>query len=150
LTRFAAVALRDYGVDVQAMPGSGAAGGLGAGLVLIAGATIEPGFDLVARAVRLAERVAAADLVITGEGRLDSQTPFGKTAAGVARLARKSGKPVGVVAGTVRDDFDASGGLFDAVVAAAPQGMTEDASIERAPDLVREAAATLVGRLRRV
>jgi glycerate kinase len=150
LTRFAAVALRDYGVDVQAMPGSGAAGGLGAGLVLIAGATIEPGFDLVARAVRLAERVAAADLVITGEGRLDSQTPFGKTAAGVARLARKSGKPVGVVAGTVRDDFDASGGLFDAVVAAAPQGMAEDAAIERAPDLVREAAATLVGRLRRV
>jgi glycerate kinase len=142
LARFADVALRDSGVDLRAMPGSGAAGGLGAGLVLVARATIEPGFDIVADAVRLADRIAVADVVITGEGRLDNQTAFGKTASGVARVARRHGKPIGVVAGTIREDFDA-GALFDAVVAASPEGMAEDEAIARAPELVAAAASRL-------
>jgi glycerate kinase len=147
LSHFADVALRDHGIDLRAMPGSGAAGGLGAGLVLVAGATIKPGFDIVAQAVGLADRIAAADVVITGEGRLDSQTAFGKTAAGVSRIARQLGTPVGVVAGTVKADFDPGAGLFDAVVAASPEGMPEDEAIARAPELVAAAASRIMSDL---
>src|SRR5207245_2953317 len=70
---------RDLGVPVLDLPGGGAAGGLGAGLVGFLGARLRPGFEIVAEAVELDRHIAAADLVITGEGRLDSQTPFGKT-----------------------------------------------------------------------
>lgn len=119
LAHFAAVLHRETGVDVAAMPGSGAAGGLPAALVALVGATIEPGFDLVAGVVGLESAVAESDVVITGEGRLDGQTRYGKTAAGVARLARQQGKPVGAVVGHVdgsyglTDEFDATEQLVD-------------------------------------
>src|SRR5207248_7542728 len=87
LQQFADVVQRQFAINLQAMPGSGAAGGLGSGLVVAAGARIEPGFPIVAEATDLEDNIAAADIVITGEGRLDEQTPYGKTAAGVARIA---------------------------------------------------------------
>src|SRR5439155_24275785 len=68
LGHFAAVTHRDLGVDVRAMPGAGAAGGLGAGLIAFLGAHLRPGFDVVKEAVGLEERLDGADLVITGEG----------------------------------------------------------------------------------
>jgi glycerate 2-kinase len=144
LRRFAEVARAQCGIDLLSMPGGGAAGGIGAGLRVIGDATIEPGFDLVADAVGLEARIAAADCVITGEGRLDGQTAFGKTAAGVAGLARAHGKPTGIIAGTVRGDFDAAHSPFDAVESAAPAGMAVDEAMRRAPQLVREAAARLM------
>ena len=112
---FARIAARDCGVDVLEMAGGGAAGGLAAGLVACAGATIEPGFDVVAEATGLEAKIAAADLVVTGEGRLDAQTAYGKTASGVAALARRHGKRVAVIAGSVDAGYDASGGAFDLV-----------------------------------
>jgi glycerate kinase len=88
------------GVDVTELPGAGAAGGLAGGLATL-GARLVPGFGLVAEAVGLADRAAAADLVITGEGRLDSTSWSGKVVGGVVGLAGRTGVPVLVVAGTV-------------------------------------------------
>ena len=101
LLHFAEIVRRDCGVDVLTLRGGGAAGGLAAGLVAVGGATIEPGFDIVAEATGLEAKIATADAVITGEGRLDAQTAYGKTASGVAALARKHGKRVCVIAGSV-------------------------------------------------
>lgn len=144
LARFAEVVLRDAGIDLLTMPGGGAAGGLGAGLATVAGATIEPGFAIVAEAVGLDQRIAAADFVITGEGRLDAQTAFGKTAAGVAQMARAHGKRVGVIAGSVRADFDPAGALFDAIVSATPPGVAVEEAMRDARSLVREAAVRII------
>ena len=109
LERLAQVYVRDYGVDVRPIPGSGAAGGLAGGLAA-AGATLVPGFDVVADALGLAERVAAADLVVTGEGLLDAESFEGKAVGGVLELAADAGVPVLVVAGEVYDD-ELPGGL---------------------------------------
>ena len=88
LAHFAAIVERDLGVAIKDLPGSGAAGGLGGGLVAFAGGKLEPGIKLVIEAVKLAERLENADLCLTGEGAIDAQSAFGKTAVGVARLAR--------------------------------------------------------------
>ncbi len=106
LRRYADVIERDLGVSVAEVPGAGAAGGLGAGLIAFLGATIRPGIDVIAEAVGLAERIRGADLVLTGEGRLDGQTAFGKTVAGVARIAGAEGVPVIVVPGTLGDGWE--------------------------------------------
>jgi glycerate kinase len=99
LLRYAAVLRRALGVDVAAMPGAGAAGGLAAGLVAFLGARIVSGFDIVAEATGLIARIEAADLVITGEGRFDSQSLQGKTTGRLLELARDAGKPCVVFAG---------------------------------------------------
>ncbi len=144
LLRFAEGVRRDFGIDLLAMPGSGAAGGLGAGLVVAAGATIEPGFPIVAEAVRLDARIAAADVVITGEGRLDAQTAYGKVAAGVAAMARRHGKRVIVVAGHVDAGFAPDPGMFTSVAVATPADMALDEAMRRAGELVRAATARAV------
>jgi glycerate kinase len=146
LTRFAAVARRDCGVDVAAVEGSGAAGGLGAGLMALCAATIESGFDLVAQLVRLRDRIAAADVVLTGEGRLDEQTSYGKTVAGVCRLAREAGRPVGVIAGSVAVSSGAAPHC-DGIEQLAAPGEDEQRAMTLAGPLLRAAAAQLVRRL---
>lgn len=101
LAHWAEVVRRDLGLDVAQVPGAGAAGGLGAGLLAFCGARLVSGIDLVLDAVGFEERAEAADLVITGEGRLDGQTLNGKTVAGVAERARRIGVPVVAVGGAV-------------------------------------------------
>lgn len=98
LERLAQVYLDELGVDVRPIPGSGAAGGLGGGLAAL-GATLVPGFDLVADAIELPERIEGADLVVAGEGFLDEHSFAGKAVGGVVELAREAGVPVLVVAG---------------------------------------------------
>lgn len=93
-------ALAAHGRPVAELPGAGAAGGLGAALLAL-GARREPGFEHVARAVGLRDEVAGADVVLTGEGRLDAQTARGKTPAGVAACAREAGAVVVALAGAV-------------------------------------------------
>lgn len=143
LRHFAEIVARDCGIDLLSLRGGGAAGGLAAGLAAL-GATIEPGFALVAEATGLEAKVAAADVVITGEGRLDAQTQYGKTASGVAALARKHGKRVAVIAGSVDAGYAASSGAFDAVENVAPAGMGVEEAMRRAGELVRVAAARVV------
>ncbi len=103
LERLAEVYVRDYGIDVRQLPGSGAAGGLAGGLAA-AGAVLLPGFALVAETLDLADRMAGADLVVTGEGHLDAESFAGKAVGGVIQLAAEAGVPVLVVAGGVDDD----------------------------------------------
>jgi len=99
LRHYGALIERDLGLTVTELPGGGAAGGLGAALVAFLGAQLRPGAEIVTAAVGLDALVAEADLVITGEGRIDSQSVHGKTPIGVARVARRHGKPVIAVAG---------------------------------------------------
>lgn len=100
LERLAQVYEEQYGVDVRTMAGSGAAGGLAGGLAAL-GATLVPGFDVVAEAVGLADRLEGADLVVTGEGFLDEHSLDGKVVGGVAALAAEAGVPLLVVVGQV-------------------------------------------------
>ncbi|GIW87993.1 MAG: glycerate kinase [Isosphaeraceae bacterium] len=101
LARLAEVIHRDLGVDVAGLPGAGAAGGLGAGLVAFAGGVLRPGFSIVAEAVGLVDRLEAVDLCLTGEGAIDASSVGGKTAVGVARAARAQGVPCLALCGTV-------------------------------------------------
>lgn len=101
LSRIAGLIARDLGVDCRDTPGAGAAGGLGYGLMTFCGATLKPGFDTIAGLAGIEAAVRECDLVITGEGRLDSQTLFGKGPAELARLARRENKPVVAFGGCV-------------------------------------------------
>ena len=106
LTNFARVIEKDLGVEVANLPGAGAAGGLGAGLVAFLNARIKPGVDLVIKAWGLKEKMENADLVFTGEGSIDRQTLYGKVPFGVAKIAKKHGVPVIAIAGNVEDGAD--------------------------------------------
>jgi glycerate kinase len=99
LLRFAAVVRRSLGVDVATLPGGGAAGGLAAGLVAFLGARIVSGFDVVAEATGLEVRMAAVDVVVTGEGSYDAQSAQGKTTGRIQAMAAELGKPCVVFAG---------------------------------------------------
>ncbi len=99
LAHLAAVVERDLGVALDDEPGAGAAGGLGFGLLAFCGAHLRPGVELVIDAVGLRERIARADLVITGEGSLDAQSLHGKTPAGVLEASSLAGVPVAIVCG---------------------------------------------------
>jgi len=107
LAHYAQVIRRDLGVDIISLPGAGAAGGIAGGLVAFLNAEIRPGAELVAQIVGLRERLRRADIVFTGEGRLDAQTPFGKTVATVARLAKEQGRPVVALAGSIDEGYPA-------------------------------------------
>lgn len=107
LTHFAGVIENQFGKKISRIPGSGAAGGLGAGMIAFLDATLMKGFPLIAELTGLEEKIRQADLVITGEGKMDAQTQFGKTPFGVAQLAKKHGIPVIGVAGTLEEDAGA-------------------------------------------
>lgn len=98
---------KDLGADVASLPGGGAAGGLGAGLVAFLQAKIKPGAELVAEAIDLSEKVSAAELVITGEGQIDEQSSFGKVPSAVARIARQQGAQVIAVSGRLGAGYEA-------------------------------------------
>jgi glycerate 2-kinase len=102
LQHYAQVIRRDLSVDVADLPGAGAAGGLGAGLMAFLGATLRPGIDVVLDVLQLeAELRKGVDLVVTGEGQLNRQTTFGKVPAGVAGLAKKYNTPVLALVGSL-------------------------------------------------
>jgi glycerate kinase len=140
LHHFAEVIRRDLGVDVEQLPGAGAAGGLGAGLVAFVGARLRPGAEMVMEALHLDERLTGAELVITGEGRIDSQTArFGKGPAAVARHAKSAGIPVVAIGGSVADETELRL-LFDGLEATvAEPGTLEEAIAQARPLLVRAA-----------
>lgn len=106
LKQFAEIVKCDLGKEVNDAPGAGAAGGLGAGLMAFLNAELKSGIDIVIEAAKLDEHVKDADLVITGEGMIDSQTIYGKTPIGVAKVAKRYDIPVLGIAGTLSDDCD--------------------------------------------
>jgi glycerate 2-kinase len=142
LAKLADVVAEQFSFDYRDKPGAGAAGGLGFGLMSFCGATIRPGFDVVAESIGLEAKMKDADLVITGEGSLDRQTLEGKTPAGVARLARKLGKRVFAMVGRATEDRQARE-LFDGVYQNAQAGMSQEENMKKAADLLRENAREL-------
>jgi glycerate 2-kinase len=143
LARLAEVAVRTFGPDHREAPGAGAAGGLGFGLLTFCGAEVRPGFDVVAEAIDLRQRIAGADVVITGEGKLDRQTLAGKTPAGVARMARELGKPVFAIVGQATNEIEVRE-IFDDV--ATLDDTSTDYRASR--DLLETRARELAQRLR--
>jgi len=128
LRHFAEVVERHLGTSVLELPGAGAAGGLGAGLVAFAGARLVSGVEMIAEICGLDAAVDGADLVITGEGTLDGQTVFGKTPVGVARVARRRSVPVIALAGSLGEGYrDVYGEGIDAAFSICPRplGLTE-------------------------
>lgn len=106
LRHFARIVKRELGKDIQSIPGAGAAGGLGAGLVAFLNAELRSGVEIVLETNKFAEKLQGVDLVITGEGKIDGQTVKGKTPIGVARKAKEHGIPVIAFAGTLGNDAD--------------------------------------------
>jgi glycerate 2-kinase len=144
LHHFAEIIRRDLGVDVEQLPGAGAAGGLGAGLVAFLGARLQPGAEMVVEALHLDERLTGAQLVITGEGRLDSQTArFGKGPAAVARHAKNAGIPVVAIGGSVADETELRL-LFDGLEATVIEPSSLDDAIAQARPLLVRAATRLM------
>jgi glycerate 2-kinase len=142
LTRLADVVATEFGFDYRDEAGAGAAGGLGFGLLSFCDATIRPGFQVVAEAVGLELKMKDADVVITGEGSLDRQTLEGKTPVGVARLARKFGKPVFAFVGRATKDPEVLN-IFEGIYENARPGMSEKENMKRAAELLRENAREL-------
>jgi glycerate kinase len=114
LARLAEVAAQTFHHDQRDVPGAGAAGGLGFGLLTFCYATVRSGFEVVAEAIELRAKIERADIVITGEGKLDRQTLAGKAPAGVARMARALKKPVFAIVGQATDEPEVRE-LFDGV-----------------------------------
>jgi glycerate 2-kinase len=104
LHHFAKMILRDVSKDIEQIAGAGAAGGLGAGLMAFLSAELKRGIDIVLEATALEAQLKDADFVITGEGKIDAQTVFGKTPIGVAKAAKKHSIPVIAIAGNVGSD----------------------------------------------
>ncbi|QZA80804.1 glycerate kinase [Deefgea piscis] len=106
LARFAQVIREQVGRDVEMIAGAGAAGGMGAAALAFFNCQLRRGIDIVLDAAKLADQLQDADLVITGEGRLDGQTIFGKTPIGVAQMAKQFNLPVIAIGGCLREDVD--------------------------------------------
>lgn len=120
-------------------PGAGAAGGIGFGMMALCDAVMEPGFDLVARVAGLEQRIRDVDLVLTGEGRLDSQSLEGKGPVGVGRLARACRKPVIAFAGSLQESAELWE-IFDAIVPLAPGPVTLEHSLRSGVEFLERAA----------
>ena len=115
LRHFGDVIRSQLGIDVSRMPGAGAAGGMGAGCVALLGGTIQSGIDAVLDVTGFDRQLEGADLVITGEGRIDSQSADGKVVSGVARRTRTKGIPLIAIAGGIADS---AGAVYDIGVSA--------------------------------
>lgn len=141
LANLADVIRRDLGVDVESVPGAGAAGGLGAGLVAFADATIESGIGTVLAAIEFRKRLNAADLCLTGEGRIDGQSLYGKACMGVASEADEAGVPAVALVGSTGPGADEclAAGLREIIVIGA--GLPAEESISNAATLLADAAA---------
>lgn len=137
LAHYAGIIERDIGLSVAAIPGAGAAGGLGAGLLAFLHAALRPGAQIVLEAVQLEAQLHATDLVITAEGQLDAQTAYGKSVGAVAALAKRYGIPVLAIAGGLGDGYDGVYALgIDAIAVLTSGPMTLPYAMEHAAELM--------------
>ena len=150
LEKYACIAQQVTGKKVMDYPGAGAAGGLGAGLLLFTNAELRPGVDIVLEIMNFSELAANAQLVITGEGRTDFQTAYGKAPVGVAKLAKQYNVPVVCLSGglgTGADDVLNHG--IDGLMSVTPHPMTLEECMNMGPTLI-EAATERMCRLLKV
>jgi len=149
LKHYAGVIKRDLGIDVEEVPGAGAAGGMGAALYGFCHAELRQGIEIVTEALGLDALVRDATLVITGEGRIDSQSINGKVPIGVARVAKRYNKPVIAIGGSLTKDVDVvyEHGL-DAVFSVLYSVCTLDEALENAADNLRKSARNIAATIR--
>jgi glycerate kinase len=141
LEHYAEIIQRDLGRSVRDLPGAGAAGGLGAGLLAFLGATLRPGAALVLEAVGLAERLRGASLLITAEGQIDRQTAYGKSVGAVASLARSRGVPVLALAGSLGEEYQVVYPLgVEAIMTLLPAPISLQQAMAQAATLLTEAS----------
>ncbi|HLJ69371.1 MAG TPA: glycerate kinase, partial [Chloroflexota bacterium] len=140
LERYADVIQRDLGPDLRDVPGAGAAGGTGAGLIAFLGARLRPGVEIVFEALEFERRSRGADLVITGEGKMDRQDLFGKAPIEVARRARALQIPcIAVVGSTGRDYHVLYEHGIDAVIGTTNRPMSIERAVSESSRLISEA-----------
>jgi glycerate kinase len=146
LTRLAEIARATLKKDLAPIPGAGAAGGLAFGLMAFCGARLTSGFEWVAEVLGLEERIEQADWVLTGEGRLDAQTFFGKGPGAIANLAKRKGKRTVIFAGAVESPTASAPFPFDEVVKI--PGPVDPSTGDSATSRLALAAATWARRVR--
>jgi glycerate 2-kinase len=151
LLHYSEIIKKQMSVDIGNIPGAGAAGGLGAGLLAFCGAVMSKGIDLVLDTVKIEERIKNVDIVITGEGRVDGQTIYGKVPVGIAARAKKYNKPIFAIAGFIDEgaelvyDFG-----IDAVMSSMVGPLSLEEAIKQSPKLIEEAAERLFRIIRAV
>lgn len=148
LSHFAMVSGQHGYQDYQNIAGAGAAGGLGFALMSFCGANLKSGFDTVAEAVSLEEHIANADLVITGEGKLDAQTLMGKVAGGISQLAKASHKPVIAICGSVDGLNPTQTTGFDVVVPSIQKLDTLDKVLSNAYENIETTAVNIAAAIK--
>ncbi len=145
LVHFADVVESELNISKQNIAGAGAAGGLSFGLMVFAGAKIRSGVELVIEQTKLADKIAQADYVLTGEGKIDFQTKFGKTPFGVAQVAKQFNKPVIAFAGVVGDGIDELYDLgFSQIIGINPPEISMEHAIVHASMYLEEAVEQYV------
>ncbi|WP_175073835.1 glycerate kinase [Terribacillus sp. AE2B 122] len=151
LSHFADIAEKALGKSFRDIEGVGAAGGLGASLLAFLNADLKRGIDIVLHAVDFEEAVKDADLVITGEGRIDSQTIYGKTPIGVAKAAKKYGVPVIGLAGSLSKDSDVvyEHGI-DVLFSIVPGVVTLPEAFEHAAEYMEKTARNIAASMKTV
>lgn len=136
---------QELGKEIALAPGSGAAGGLGGGLMAFLNAEIRPGIEIVMELTGFREKVRDADLIITGEGATDYQTMFGKVPYGVAQVAKEYHKPVICISGTLGSGYEK---LYDAGINAffsiVNRPMTLEEAIQTGEELLEKAAENII------
>ncbi|OVE65021.1 glycerate kinase [Clostridium diolis] len=145
LYHYGVILKRTFNVDVASIPGSGAAGGMGAAFIAIIKAKLERGIDIIIRESKLSEKLKDTDLVFTGEGKIDYQTKFGKTPFGVASEAKKKNIPVIALAGSIGEDTDTLYELgFDGIFSIIDKPMGLEEAIKNCSELVKEATYRII------
>ena len=150
LRHYGEIVERDVGVAVLNRPGAGAAGGLGAGLIAFAGADVRAGFEVVAETIGLRERLLGTSLVVTGEGRLDGQTVYGKAVWGIATMASEARVPVLVVTGALGPGWEAILPYVYGVEPVAGGAATEERALARPAEMLSVTVERALGGWRKM
>ena len=145
LEHYADLIIETFGMDVRHMPGSGASGGLGAGLVAFTGATLHPRFEVIMDYIHIEEKIAEADVVLTAEGSLDFQTPNGKIPAEVGRIAKSYHVPVIAITGTIGKgaSLNYHAGI-DAYLSIIQKPTTLEKAMQNAPEWIEESTEAVL------
>ena len=145
LRNYAHVINQSLGINIEEVQGAGAGGGLGGGLIAFLDGKIRKGIDIVIEYTKLEEKLIDADLVITGEGKMDYQTTFGKAPFGVARLAKKYNIPVIAICGSLGEGYEElyKHG-FSSIHSIIDKPMSLEECIERTPELLRNISSTII------
>lgn len=145
LRNYASIIKRDLKIDVNKIKGSGGAGGLGAGLIVFLNAEMKSGIDIIIEKTKIEEKIKNVDLIITGEGKIDYQTQFGKASYGLAKLGKKYNKKVIGICGFMGENID---NLYDygftSIFSIVDKPMTLEESMAKTPDLLQKTMENIV------